>query len=265
MIEDWDRRIHIDNKYITPNKNSRAIIRSLDHTKLASKYLIQLGTSFNDSFKILFGISSYGGHLTDRSDLNIELEGNVAESFNNLDNFIKETVVARKQDFFDDPKSDELIRETYYGCVKQDREQKYNPNLKTKITLGNSDEMNNMTTKVMEYVASGEKSCEGVLVSSNSHIPVKNNDSIRELVCPKSQCMAMIQIQSLWFKNDAWGITLETRLLLIFPQPKEISFFMPTIENSLVTPTNTPNTSNTVFDNVNEADLQEMDQALMAS
>lgn len=223
-VVDWDKNIQVDSKYITKNKNTRANIRSLDSSKVSSKFMVQLGTAANDSFKILFGISNYGGQKSDRSDLNIEIDNDTAESFLNLDEYIVSTVIERKAEFFAANRSDDSIRSAYYGCVKQDKEGKYNPNLKCKITLNDN---NDLSTKVFEWVNAGESSCEGKSCNDSALVGVDDEECIRNLVQPKTQCMCMIQLQSLWFKNDNWGISVEVRLLGIFPQPKEIQFFMP--------------------------------------
>ena len=226
-IVDWQNLIKIDNKYLTSKKNVRANIQSLDKSKISSKFLVQLGTGISDNYKILFGISNFGGQISERSDLNIELSDDAAVNFAALDEFIVNSVIARKEEFFEKPKSDAFIRDAYYSCVKQDKEGKYNPNLKTKITLSNNEDL---STKVFEWVKEGEKSAEGVHVNESKLVCVKNEHSIRELVQPRTQCMTILQIQSLWFKNDSWGVSIETRLLAVFNQPKEVQFFMPSVE-----------------------------------
>jgi hypothetical protein len=221
---DWSKNIHIDNKYITRNKNTRANIKSLDRTKLSSKFLVQIGTSNTDNFKILFGISCYGGHKSERSDLNIDLTGESANTLKSLDEFIVDEVIRRKTDFFEPERSTESIKSGYYGCVKEDREGKYNPNLKCKITLGSDESLN---TKVFQWVQAGEESIENKPSIDDALIDVDSEESIRDLIVPKTQCMCIIQIQSLWFKNDNWGVGVEARLLGVFPHPKDLQFFIP--------------------------------------
>lgn len=223
-VVDWEKNITIDAKYITKNKNTRANIRSLDPSKVQNKFMVQLGTGTKDSFKILFGISTYGGHQSERSDLNLEIDNDVAETFLNLDEFIVDTVTRRKSEFFDTERSDASIRASYYGCVKQDKEGKYNPNLKCKITLGSNEDM---STKVFEWVNAGDSSVEGKNSNDSSLVGVDDEACIRNLIQPKTQCMCIIQVQSLWFKTDNWGVSVEARLLGVFPQPQELQFFMP--------------------------------------
>jgi hypothetical protein len=224
---EWEKLLQIESKYTTSKNNIRASIKCLDTSNQSTKLQIQLGAGNKSTYKILFGISSYGGHQTERSDLNIDLGLSSAKAFRSLDEFIINSIIEKKDEFFDDDRSDDLIRRNYYGCVKQDKEQRYNPFLKCKITLSeNPEEMENLNTKVFEWVPEGCNSIEGVTTNESKLIRVHANAQVRNLVQPKSQCMCIVQVQSLWFKGDNWGVSIEARLLGIFTKPTELEFFM---------------------------------------
>jgi hypothetical protein len=246
----WENQVKVDSRYITTKKNVRCNIQSIDRSKSSNKYQIQLGTGINDSYKILFGISSFGDRQTERSDMNINLDNEASVIFSDLDTFIVDSIIARKDEFFEG-KSDEFVREAYYGCVKQDKELRYNPYLKCKVTLG---ENKNLNSKVYQWVQEGESSIEGTCTDQTRLVVVESNDKIRELILPNTECMCIIQVQSLWFKNDGWGVSMEARLVAAFSCQQELQFFVP----SVIQTNNIQEKEVHVGEKLTEQELQQM-------
>lgn len=225
---EWSSALTIQDKTLTNNKRSVCYIQN---SSSGGKYKFQLGSGDQDSFKLLFGISTFQNKIQERSDLNIEIPPSCHELFDDLDNMILETAKDRRSEWWPNEKnvSDEDIEDRYYPILKADPGGKYNPSMKCKISIYDGGcSKNPGNTQVFEYCTDGCTRENGEEYSGeNQLVKLDNETDIRKLCVARSRCMPIIQISNIWFHNKQFGVTLDCKMIAIFPQVKELGFFMP--------------------------------------
>lgn len=227
---DWSKHLGIGEIVITPQKLQRCYIQSV---KTGGKFKIQFGFGSNDNFKLLFGISTYQNRKQERSDLNIEIPPSCQQTMQDLDELILETAKDRKGEWWpQEPElSDEQIEDRYIPATKVDPSGNFMPNTKCKISLYGNENKGN--TQVFEYCSDGCTRADGSVYSGkNDLLVVEDEIMIRTLLEPKCRCLFVVQISNIWFMNNAFGPTLDCKMVACFPKKNEMSFFMPELMNA---------------------------------